>query len=119
MTTLDAIYSGVWPCHSGAKGVYTVCSRSAPARHRARTLAALPYENRAGLAQIVGQVQASDRDLQPKGWANLRNSGQPSENHLPLAAATASAVRPRCMQLGLPPCSSTSSNASSSPSHGR
>jgi hypothetical protein len=42
----------------------------------------LVNENRAGLAQIVGQVQASDRDSQPKRWAESRDLGQPGENHL-------------------------------------
>jgi hypothetical protein len=40
--------------------------------------AAAPPETKVkstGLAQPLGQLQASDRDLQPNFWASLRNSG--------------------------------------------
>jgi hypothetical protein len=32
-----------------------------------------------GLAQILGQLQASDRNSHSKYWANLQNLGQPCE----------------------------------------
>ena len=34
-------------------------------------------ENCTGLAQIVGQLQGSNRDFQPNCWAKSRNFGQP------------------------------------------
>jgi hypothetical protein len=42
----------------------------------------LRNRNRTGLVQIVGQVQASDRDSQSKCWAKSHNLGRPCETHL-------------------------------------
>ena len=49
---------------------------------KVRALPQPSNKNCTGLAQIVGQVQASDRDFQSKHWAKSRNLGQPCETHL-------------------------------------
>jgi hypothetical protein len=50
-------------------------------------LVALDHKKCTGLAQIVGQVQASSTDSQSKGWTMARDSGQPCETHLDVEEA--------------------------------
>jgi hypothetical protein len=76
-----------------------------------RPVAQRRNENCTGLAQIVGQVQASDRDFQSKFWANMQNLAQPCEflvqralrpaGRAPGCAATSSCSRcARCTPRG-------------------